>query len=208
MAACPLVTCGGPLAAAGNLRRPFLLFEGFGHVVTFWSPVHLAMGFDYACACSSLATLKNHVERHGPGVEEVVSGVSRGRRFGHVRGRRPLGLSAGQDFDGVGPGKSGRRDHEARGSDLYGCVVSLWSDGGNVMSGQSGPGCDVSTDGDGEERAERRKRAVRSSGREVCRICWGRRWHWGDLDSACVELLGQEQDQDQRTGSRQQRQAK
>lgn len=169
------------------------------------------MGFDYVCACSSLVTSKKHVERRGPGVEEVVSVVSRDRRSGHVRGRRPLCLSAGQDFDGVGPGKSGRRDHEARGSDLYGCVGSLWSDGdgGDAKSGQSGPGCDVSTDGDGEEQAGRRKRAVRSTGREVCRICcWGRCCHWGDLDSVCVELLGQEQDQDQRTGSRRQRQAK
>lgn len=35
MASCQMATCGGPLEVARNLRRPFLLFEGSGHVVTF-----------------------------------------------------------------------------------------------------------------------------------------------------------------------------
>lgn len=174
MASCQMATCGGPLDVARDLRRPFLLFEGSGHVVTFWSPAHLAMGFDYVCACSSLATLRNHVERHGLGVEGVVSVVFRDRRSGHVLGRRPLCLLAGQDFYGVGPGTSGRRDHETHGSDLCGCVGSLGSDGAGA------------------------KRAVRSTGREVCQICC----------CCCGGLLGQERDQVQRTGSRRQRQAK
>lgn len=187
MASCQMATCGGPVGVARSLRRPFLLFEDSCHVVTFWSPAHLATGFDYVCACSSLATLRNHVERHGLGAEGFVSVVFRDRCSDHVLGRRLLCLSAGQDFDGVDRGTSGgRHDHEAHGSDLYGCVGSLWSDGGDAMSGQSGPGCDET---DCDERAGRRKRAL-----EVCRICcccWG-----GDLDSVCggVELLGQEQD--------------
>lgn len=194
---CQMATCDGPLKVAPGLRRPFLLFEGYGHVVTFWGPAQLAMGFDYVCACSSLVTSKNHVGRHGPEVEgDVVSD-------GHVRWlRRPLCLSTGQDFDGVGPGISGRRDHEARGSDLCGCCAGslCWSDGEGARSDQNGRGCDVSTGCDGDERAGRRKRAVQSTGREICRICchWGRLCccHWGDLGSVCVvELLGQEQDQ-------------
>lgn len=195
MASCQMATCGGPLKVGPSLRRPFL-FEGCGHVATFWSPAHLGMGFDYVCACSSLVTSKNHVGRHGPEVEEgVVSG-------GHVRWlRRLLCLSTGQDFDGVGPGISGRRDYGARGSDLCGCCAGslCWNDGGDARSDPSGPGCDVSTGRDGDERAGRRKK-VQSTGLEVCRICchWGRLCccHWGDLRSVCVVgLLGQEQGQ-------------